>query len=60
MIDTPDTCFQRAATSRILAEGPMLENERRKLLTSAAAWDNLAHTLLARKRDLSAMAAGAS
>lgn len=51
MIDTPDICLQRAADSRSRASGPMLENERRKLLTSAAAWDNLAQTLLRGTRD---------
>lgn len=58
MIDTPDICFQRAASSRSLAEGPMLENERHKLLGSAAAWDNLGHTLLGSARDRSAVTAG--
>jgi hypothetical protein len=60
MIDTPDSCLQRAAASRSLAEAPMLENERRKLLTSAAAWDGLAHTLRQRASDISARTARAA
>jgi hypothetical protein len=60
MIDTPDICLKRAAASRSLAEGAMLENERRKLLTSAAAWDGLAHTLLLRTRDIAARTARAA
>ena len=57
MIDTPDLCLERAAAFRSQAEGPMLENVRRKLLTSAAAWDDLAQILLKRARELSAMSA---
>lgn len=57
MIDTPDICLERAAAFRSQAEGPMLENVRRKLLTSAAAWDDLAQILLNRARELSATSA---
>lgn len=51
MIDTPQDCFRHAATSRSAAQGPMLENVRRKHLASAVAWENLAAILLGRRGD---------
>ena len=51
MIDTPQDCFRHAAASRSAAQGPMLENVRRKHLASAAAWENLAAILLGRRGD---------
>ena len=45
MIDTPQNCRDRAAFARAAAVGPMLENERRRHLSSAAAWENLAQGL---------------
>lgn len=54
MIDTPENCLARALVSRTAAEGPMLENARNRHLTSAAAWEGLAHLLkdVARERQL--------
>jgi hypothetical protein len=46
--DTPAICLARAAASRTQAEDATLENVREKLLLSAAAWDDLAGTLLGR------------
>lgn len=45
MIDTPQNCTDRASMSRAVADGPMLENVRRKRLASAAAWEGLARIL---------------
>lgn len=50
MIDTPENCFRQATVSRSAAEGPMLDNVRRKHLASAAAWESLATILLGRQR----------
>lgn len=50
MIDTPENCFRQATVSRSAAEGPMLDNVRRKHLASAAAWESLAAILLGRQR----------
>jgi len=50
MIDTPENCFRQATVSRSAAEGPMLDNVRRKHLASAAAWEGLGTILLARSK----------
>ncbi|WEK46873.1 MAG: hypothetical protein P0Y56_00890 [Candidatus Andeanibacterium colombiense] len=50
MIDSADNCLTHAATARIAAEGPMLENVRRKHLASAKAWEELAAILKSRPR----------
>jgi hypothetical protein len=51
MIDTPQNCFRHAAASRSAAQGPMLENVRRKHLASATAWETLAAILVGRRGD---------
>ena len=48
MIDSPENCFVHAATARLAAEGPMLENVRSKHIASAVAWEKLASILLGR------------
>ena len=54
MIDTPQNCTDRGNISRTDADGPMLENVRRKHLASAAAWDGLARVLTRKPAGLTA------